>query len=301
MALNLVDDEDVTMETSEVSPSHVLFRIESFSMLDKYGTEKYESGEFMADHYKWKLIVFPTGNKNGKGDYISVYLAMTNTSSLASNWEVNAVFSIFLFNQISCNYLVTKGITRRFLSMKSEWGFSKFISKKIFTDPSNGYIVDDNCVFGAEVFSVKNKLVVDRLSMLKVITPYTRVWKISKFSTLKDHWTSENFIVADHNWYMLLYPKGHKEEVGRSVSIYLSYVGPNPKVMANFSICLRNQINSQHCKKRASHWFSPSTYWGFPKFLSLVDMDDTGEGFIVNDCCILEIEISVQAIAHGCK
>ncbi|KAG8363022.1 hypothetical protein BUALT_BualtUnG0012800 [Buddleja alternifolia] len=298
MALNLVDDEDVTMETREASPSHFLFRIESFSMLDKYGTERYESGEFVADDYKWKLIVYPKGHKNGKGDYISVYLAVTNTTSLASNWEVNAVFSIFLFNQISCNYLVTKGITRRFLSMKSEWGFSKFISKKIFTDPSNGYIVDDNCVFGAEVFSVKSKLVVDRLSMLKIITPYTRDWKISQFSTLKHRWTSENFFVADQEWNIVLYPKGNNQEEGRSVSIYLCYVGPNPKVMADFSICIKNQINSEHCKTRTSHWFSSSTDWGFSEFISLVDTDDGAKGFIVNDCCILKIEISVQAIAY---
>ncbi|EYU41021.1 hypothetical protein MIMGU_mgv11b020273mg, partial [Erythranthe guttata] len=48
-------------------------------------------------------------------------------------------------------------ITRRFLEMKTQWGFSKFISKKVMSEESNGYIVDDTCVFGPEVFVVKKE------------------------------------------------------------------------------------------------------------------------------------------------
>ncbi|EYU41022.1 hypothetical protein MIMGU_mgv1a024200mg [Erythranthe guttata] len=106
-----------------------------------------------------KLIIYPNGdNIVGKDSgYVSVYLAIADTSSLPTNWEVNVVFNIFLFNQISANYLCSLGRTRCFQPMKSEWGFSKFISKKIMSEPSNGYLVDDNCVFGVEVFLVKRE------------------------------------------------------------------------------------------------------------------------------------------------
>lgn len=42
--------------------------------------------------------------------YISVHLVISDTASLQpSNWEVYAVFSIFLLNQISCRYHYSSG------------------------------------------------------------------------------------------------------------------------------------------------------------------------------------------------
>lgn len=39
--------------------------------------------------------------------------------------------------------------------MKTEWGFDRFLRIQTLTDPSNGYIRDDFCLFGAEVFVIK--------------------------------------------------------------------------------------------------------------------------------------------------
>ncbi|EYU25554.1 hypothetical protein MIMGU_mgv1a026547mg, partial [Erythranthe guttata] len=144
------------METREVPSAHFLIKIESFSLFDKYKINKYETSEFVAGEYKC--------------DYISVNLAMTNTSSLPTNWEVNVVFNIILFSQISGHYLYSPGITRRFQTMKFEWGLSKFISKEILSDPSNGYLVNDTCVFGAEVFVIERQAVVEFLSLDNVDT-----------------------------------------------------------------------------------------------------------------------------------
>lgn len=102
-----------------------------------------------------------------------------------------------------CTYFGRTGITRRFLPAKSEWGFPKFISKKILSDPSNGYLINDNCVFGAEVFIVKREAVIECLSFKNVdINPYYESdWKIKKFSKLKkDIWDSEEFNAGGHKW-----------------------------------------------------------------------------------------------------
>ncbi|EYU25564.1 hypothetical protein MIMGU_mgv1a023089mg, partial [Erythranthe guttata] len=145
------------METREVPSAHFLIKIESFSLFDKYKINKYETSEFVAGEYKC--------------DYISVNLAMTDTSSLPTNWEVNVVFNIFLFNQISGHYLYSlAGITRRFQTMKFEWGLSKFISNEILSDLSNGYLVNDTCVFGAEVFVIERQAAVECLSLDNVDT-----------------------------------------------------------------------------------------------------------------------------------
>ncbi|EYU25587.1 hypothetical protein MIMGU_mgv1a020086mg, partial [Erythranthe guttata] len=165
------------METREVPSAHFLIKIKSFSLFDKYKINKYETSEFVAGEYKWKLIL----NFNGKdSDYISVNLPMTDTSSRPTNWEVNVVLNIFLFNQISGHYLYSPDIyyflwekyriTRRFQTMKFEWGLSKFISKEILSDPSNGYLVNDTCVFGVEVFVIERQAAVECLSLDNVDT-----------------------------------------------------------------------------------------------------------------------------------
>ncbi|XP_012833032.1 PREDICTED: MATH domain and coiled-coil domain-containing protein At3g58410-like [Erythranthe guttata] len=97
------------METREASPTHSLVKIESFY---NSGIAKFETKEFVAGEYRWKLIIHPNGDKTVEKDkdYVSVYLAMADTSSLPASWEVNVVFSIFLFDQISANYLCSLGI-----------------------------------------------------------------------------------------------------------------------------------------------------------------------------------------------
>ncbi|KAL0388942.1 UNVERIFIED_CONTAM: Squamosa promoter-binding-like protein 1 [Sesamum radiatum] len=48
---------------------------------------------------------------------------------------------------------------RRFHQMKPEWGFDKFIPHSAFNDSTNGYLVNDTCVFGAEVYVCQEKLI----------------------------------------------------------------------------------------------------------------------------------------------
>ncbi|EYU25561.1 hypothetical protein MIMGU_mgv11b016587mg [Erythranthe guttata] len=153
------------METREVPSVHFLIKIEFFSFFDKYKINKYETSEFVAGEYKWKLIL----NFNGKdSDYISVNLAMTDTSSLPTNWEVNVVFNIFLFNQISGHYLYSP--------------------------------VNDTCVFGAEVFVIERQAAVECLSLDNVDTRYKHDLKISNFSKLEETWNSAYFIAGGQKW-----------------------------------------------------------------------------------------------------
>lgn len=68
--------------------------------------------------------------------------------------------------------------------MKLEWGFDKFIHHKAFSDAVNGYLVDDSCVFGAEVFVSKetSKGKAECLSMIKEAITCKHTWKVENFS-----------------------------------------------------------------------------------------------------------------------
>ncbi|KAL3641577.1 hypothetical protein CASFOL_012392 [Castilleja foliolosa] len=261
------------LETREASPANFIFKIDSFSLLDKHEINKLETREFeAAGDYKWRLVIYPNGHETGKDEegYVSVYLVITNTSSLPSNWEVNATFSICLFNHASGNYCYSLGRARRFHALKQEWGFMKFISKKDFTDPSNGYVVDDKCVFGAEVLVNENKAVVECLSLKSVDKePYKQEFMISNFSRLRAKWVSTKFTVGGHQWLIEVYPNGNGKETGRSLSIYLRKVFSNNATSSErvrpgftirlkeqsrpcFTICLKDQSMALQHHQRAS-------------------------------------------------
>ncbi|KAG8366332.1 hypothetical protein BUALT_Bualt17G0068800 [Buddleja alternifolia] len=241
----------VVVETREAYPSHFLFKFESFSLLSDAGIDKYETTDFVAGEYKWRLIIYPDGRDSGnKGDHVSVYLAMANTSSLPATWEVNAVFSIFLLNQKLDNFLSVRGRARRFHALHPEWGFSKFISKKSLTDPSNGYLVGDKCVFGAEVFVIKSQGTIECLSILNAEVPYKHSFNISNFSKLEDVWISDNFILGDQTWSRKVYPRGNGEGKGRDVSIFLYLVDSKPssyrKLKVKYTIGIKNQYTDEN-------------------------------------------------------
>ncbi|EYU41082.1 hypothetical protein MIMGU_mgv1a024974mg, partial [Erythranthe guttata] len=257
------------METREAPPAHLLVKIESFSLFEKYQIEKYETKEFAAGEYKWKLIIYPNGDDNvGKDSgYVSVYLAMVDTCSQPV--EVNAVFSIFLFNHISGKYLSSLGRTRRFQGTKSKWGFSKFISKESLTDPSNGYVVGDkSCVFGAEVFVAKKEAITQCVSSRNVDIPYKRDWIIPNFSKLGDDWKSEEFSAGGEKWYY---------------AFFIFFI---------LELCVLYPCTYSIVDMKDYLFTASSRHWLLRNFMEIETMNDPKKGFIVNDSCLLQLEIS---------
>ncbi|KAH6768223.1 hypothetical protein C2S51_013559 [Perilla frutescens var. frutescens] len=301
MSLLPANDEEFFIETREASPANLLIKIESFSLLSEYGIETHESREFVAGDYKWRLVIHPDGYESEEeGDYVSVYLSAAGISTLPIDWEINAIFSFFLYNHISDNYLCFRGKGRRFHALNPKWGFAKLISKKSLTDPSNGFLVDDSCVFGAEVFVIKSQRIIESLCLKRVTHPYKREWEISKFSELGLVWDSEEFEAEDLKWKIRLYPNGSVSENGRSASIFLHCIdsksfAPHEKVKAQICFCIKNKLHDKHHSLNFTNWFAPASgSRGFRNFIPIADM----KGYVFDDAFSLEIEISVQAFVR---
>ncbi|XP_049414550.1 uncharacterized protein LOC125877246 [Solanum stenotomum] len=296
------------MEVRDASPAHYLLKIESFSLLSESGIDKFESNEFEAGGHKWRMIVYPDGNtdENGSG-HISVYLAISGTTSLPANWEVNAIFTFFLFNQLRDNYLSVRGKMRRFQSFKCLWGLAKFISHNTFKEASNGYLVNDKCVLGAEIFVVQRQAIGECLSMVKSTDSFKREWKICNFSKLGENWVSEEFTVGGYKWKLSLYPKGNANNKGCDISIFLKSVDAkdfdhHEKVKVNGSINLKHQTNGGCKKLPYCSWFSNTTpSLGYPNFMPLTQLRDRKKGYLVKDCIVVEVELEVIAFKHIIK
>jgi len=88
----------------------------------------------------------------------------------------------------------------RIHAMKSKWGIPRFMPLKTFINPPNGYLVDDNCVFGVEVFVEKSLGLGECLTLKASPKSVSHEWKISKFSNLVNDCYSEVFTAGSHEW-----------------------------------------------------------------------------------------------------
>ncbi|KAI3440957.1 uncharacterized protein J3R85_002994, partial [Psidium guajava] len=155
-------------EIRAVAPAHYVVKVESFSSFAKNNTEKYESSEFEAEGCKWKLILYPNGDKSRNGkDHISIYLAASEASHFQLDGEIHAAVRFCLYNHICDRYLTGQGRVMRFHALQTELGVPRYMPLKTFTDPSNGYLVDDTCVFGVEVLVTKSSGVGECLTLIE--------------------------------------------------------------------------------------------------------------------------------------
>ncbi|KAK1591763.1 hypothetical protein Q3G72_013193 [Acer saccharum] len=304
--------------------------------------QKYESAEFEAGGYKWKLVLHPNGNKSKNvKDHLSLYLAMSNTSSLRLGWEVHAVFRFFLLDQNNDNYLVVhEGChilqfgpfcddldawlnvkrcgpfrdldalkEKRFHGLKLEWGIDQFLPLKTFNDASNGYLVEDTCVFGAEVFVVKERVTGNGecLSMIKDPHSIKHVWKIEENFSKSDTecFDSKIFVAGDQKWKIQLYPKGRRHGNGSHLSLYLvmadsTTLSPASKIYAEFTLRILDQVQARHIAGKGNYWYSasnPETGWA--RFSTISYFNQHGNGLLVKDVCLVEAEVTIHGIASA--
>ncbi|KAJ0092083.1 hypothetical protein Patl1_27036 [Pistacia atlantica] len=142
------------------------------------------------------------------------------------------------------------GRVRRYHTMKTRRGITKCIDLKSFHDPMKGYLINDTCVFGAEVFVVKCVSKGECLSMIKEPARCYHLWKIVKFSNLLDE-TYRSKPFGDYNWKILLYPNGFRHAKGNSISIFLSPANPSipndtTKLLAKCIVRVKDQIKGRH-------------------------------------------------------
>lgn len=289
------------MKGRKAPPSHYTFKIQSFSLLSKASIEKCVSEEFEAGGYKWSLSIYPSGNTKGNGHgHVSIYLAIMDPISLPIDWEINAIINFSAYNFIDDEYVTTQDASvRRFHVLKTEWGIPNFINIDTFKDPTKGYLLDDNCVFGAEVFVVKKTA--NKGDCLSIINPVTisHSWKFCKFSFANlDKYESESFVAGDYKWKLLLYPNGVVEGKGTHISLFLaldvSTLPSDTKILVDCTLRAKDQICGKHVERKFNRKFSSSyLVWGSRQLVTLTKLKNLNNGILVNDTCIFEVEFLV--------
>ncbi|KAK2352492.1 TRAF family protein [Trifolium repens] len=238
--------------------------------------EKYESNEFQVGGHKWKLILYPSGNpkSNGKG-HVSLYMAIADTENLIDGWEVNVNFKLFVFDQKNNNYLTIQG-----------------------------YLIEDSCVFGAEVFVIGHSGKWESLSLVKDPPHASITFKLEKFSTLDNiFYTSNSINVGERDWRLKVFPKGESDEKGKSLTVFLELLNcerfpSNRTLYAKFKLRILDQLHNKYYEKTASNgWFNSSiSRWGYRKFISLSELNEAENGYLKDDTIIIEAQILTVSI-----
>ncbi|KAJ1413464.1 TRAF-like [Sesbania bispinosa] len=266
---------------SDAPPAHYIMKIQSFSLLTKNSIERYESGEFEAGGYKWKLVLYPSGNKSKNvKDHISLYLELHGAD--------------------------TFGKERRFNKMMAEWGFDQFIPLKDFNDDSRGYLVDDMCAFGAEVFVCRERSSGkgESFVMMKDATPYKHLWRIDNFPTKlgSECLVSKPFTTGKYNWVIKLYPNGKDSGVGNYFSLYLALaepttLPPSSKIYACIILRILDQKYGDHYYGKANYWVSASRHEiGYSRYVLISKMTAQNNVYMVNGTSFVEAEVTILGV-----
>ncbi|VVA37122.1 Hypothetical predicted protein [Prunus dulcis] len=313
MTTLIFDQDGLSRSLSNSPPTHYTLTIESFSMLTENSVDTYESGEFDAGGYKWKLVVYPNGNtKKNVEDHISVYLKMAEANSLQSGWEVSVDFRLFLLDQNKGLYLVLQDANMNKMCLHGamlQVGFDRVIPLKAFSVASNGYLIDDTCVFGAEVFVCKERRAgkAECLSRIKKAFMNKHCWKIESFSTFKSQrLQSELFTAGGQKWKIELYPKGDDHGENTHVSVYLRIanpekLSPGSQLLVEYTLRIVNQLDGKDKSRKSNHsWFSASSpCWGWPCFIKWDSFKMLDNGYLVKNTCLVEAEVTVHGIAKA--
>ncbi|KAL2926641.1 Ubiquitin carboxyl-terminal hydrolase 12 [Bienertia sinuspersici] len=169
-------------------PEHCILKIDAFSKLQgalsESKTNRIDSTEFKAGGYTWVLSVYPKGNKEEDGsDHLSLYVALID--KLQSCISLNASLRFFIYDQIRGNYLTFLDVRdKRYDALKTEWGIPKLLPVDSFTNACNGFLVNDCCVFGAEILVRNGQVKRSILSHLEAKSERSYTWKIEDFSNL---------------------------------------------------------------------------------------------------------------------
>ncbi|XP_076929591.1 uncharacterized protein LOC143594070 [Bidens hawaiensis] len=177
--------------TSMAPPVHYILNIQQFSLLTKQNVERYESNEFEATGYKWKLVIHPNGNKSKNvGEFLSAYLAMADSNSLPLDYTADEM---------------SEG--GRFQRLRTERGFDKFISLKELGNSNIGYLVGDKKILlhlGADGPHISLKLALADLENLpsgtEILAEFTLRMRDQSNTRHKEAKASNWFSASEPEW-----------------------------------------------------------------------------------------------------
>ncbi|XP_058740730.1 MATH domain and coiled-coil domain-containing protein At3g58250-like [Vicia villosa] len=127
------------------------WKVENFSRLK---TNEVRSKPFILGGYPWRILLFPKGNNDAK--HLSIYLEAVKTANMSEGWQREVKLKLVVFNQVDEKMTIIKESKNEFnASQENDLGFKSFMTLSELHDPDKGFIVNDTCIIGTQVFICK--------------------------------------------------------------------------------------------------------------------------------------------------
>ncbi|ESQ47847.1 hypothetical protein EUTSA_v10022383mg, partial [Eutrema salsugineum] len=247
-------------------PSCYSIKIESFhTLVESPFVDRYESDCFEACDQILTLIVYPEENKDDNGTgYISLYVSLDTSN----DYFDQSCGNIFAFPRFNADNTI--------------WGLPRVLPLATFNNEENGYLYDDQCEFGVDIFAKFPYAPQETFSITNSFPRPTYTWYIPGFSTLPNNNQSEEFrFEGTYSWTLQIFLNGDGAKKGKNLSVYLNRVLTEEakydiydKVYARAKLRVLNN--------RQSHNF--------------VEKSNSSKGFVVDDVLIVQVEIEAVSI-----
>ncbi|XP_047309371.1 uncharacterized protein LOC124912768 [Impatiens glandulifera] len=239
------------------------------------------------------MHIHPNGKrKKVNRGYISLYLELVDASSFEFGWPINAVIKFFVLDQNTNKYSTTLGpdSVMLFNPLSKLYGIDRFIDLPTFELSSNGYLVNDQCVFGTEVLLVKQAPKVEMLILKDGDSIFTgsHIWKIKSFSTSHGTYKSENFNCGDFEW----------NHISLALWLDKSTLPKNSKVYAKYNICLLNKDKLDNFCVTSYDFFNASSLGRCVIYESYESLDFQN-GFLVDNSLSVEVNVTVLGVVNS--
>ncbi|MBA0698384.1 hypothetical protein Goari_021875, partial [Gossypium aridum] len=235
------------------------------------------------------LLLYPGVEKGKEDPQVSLSLEFVSPKKLDK--EIKAVVIFFLHDKVNNRYLSIQDTdVKRFSGKKKESELSPIVSLGCFKDPSNGYLVDDECAFGVDVFVLEDEGKT-RVSFRTPIEERKKVYTwdvdVKKFISEEPRSVySEPFTFVSnpgevYKWRLHLC-KGVYVKKKRYMSIYLCLLQMENqtefplgwKMDLEFELSLTHHDTKKESRSGKACFSVEDKAWGFPKFIKLDDLRD---------------------------
>ncbi|KAJ0035418.1 hypothetical protein Pint_24224 [Pistacia integerrima] len=117
-----------------------------------------------------------------------------------------------------------------------------------------------------------------------------------------NYYDSREFTAAGYKWKMQLYPKGIDSGTGSHLSLYLVLADfaslTPPKIYADYSLVLSNELGTNGVSYQENHWFSASSREsGSANFIPLRFCVEPAYKYLVKDCLFFRAAVTIRGIA----
>ncbi|RGB42717.1 cysteine proteinase [Rhizophagus diaphanus] len=133
--------------------------------------------EFEAGNWKWRILLFPSGNNNQ--DTVSIYLDFVDPKRAPTGWHSCVQFALVLWNPEDPTQYIYHHAHHRFTAEESDWGFTRFYDlRKLLTPCENrtrALIENDSTNITAFVRVLKDPTGVLWHNFIKYITSFISI------------------------------------------------------------------------------------------------------------------------------